>query len=185
MKKVRLGASTMLFPMPAVLVGVNVEDKPNFITVAWSGIACGEPPTVSIALRQVRFSLKGIKEHGEFSINIPTTEMVKEVDYCGLYSGDKVDKSNIFNLFEGKETKAPLIKNCPINLECKMVHLINLGTHTLVIGHILETHISDDCLHKGKPVPEKINPLIYAPGIREYYGLGPLIGKAFKVGEKK
>ena len=95
MEKVKLGPQTMLYPMPAVLVGAKVDEKPNFMTAAWCGIAAHSPPALSVALQKVRYTLRGIKEQGTFSINIPSADMAKKADFCGIYSGKKRDKSQI------------------------------------------------------------------------------------------
>jgi flavin reductase (DIM6/NTAB) family NADH-FMN oxidoreductase RutF len=99
MSKTKLGPQTLLYPMPAVLVGSLVDGKANFMTAAWCGIACMKPPAISVAIRSSRHTLKGIEEKRSFSINVPSTELVKKVDYCGIYSGAKKDKSMLFEVF--------------------------------------------------------------------------------------
>ena len=185
MEKVKLGPQTLLYPMPAVLVGSKVAENPNFMTVAWCGIAAHKPPAVSAALRKERHTLKGVKEHGTFSINVASADFVKNVDYCGIYSGKDRDKSQIFEIFYGILKTAPLIKECPLNFECKVIHLLDLGSHTLVVGEIVETYISESCLTDGKADPEKIDPLVYTPGVRKYQRLGDVIAKAYDVGKDK
>jgi flavin reductase (DIM6/NTAB) family NADH-FMN oxidoreductase RutF len=185
MEKVKLGPQTLLYPMPAVLVGAIVDAKPNYMTAAWCGIAAYKPPALSVALRKERYTLKGIKEQGVFSINIPSADMAKKVDFCGIYSGRKKDKSQIFQTFYGVLKTAPLIQECPLNLECRVIHSLDLGSHTLVVGEIVETHISKNCLTNGKADPEKIDPLIYTPEAQRYQRLGEIIGKAFHIGKEK
>ena len=183
MDKVRLGPQTLLCPMPAVLVGAKVDGKPNFMTVAWCGIAAFKPPALSVAFQKERYTLRGVREEGTFSINIPSADLAKKVDYCGIYSGKKRDKSEIFEVFFGILETAPLIKDCPVNLECKVVNSLDLGSHTLVIGEIVETHINENCITGGEPDPEKIDPLIYATGTTQYHRLGRIVGKAFEIGK--
>jgi flavin reductase (DIM6/NTAB) family NADH-FMN oxidoreductase RutF len=185
MEKVKLGPQTLLYPMPAVLVGAKVDEKSNFMTAAWCGIAAYRPPALSVALRKERYTLKGIKEHGTFSINVPSADMAKKVDFCGIYSGKKKDKSQIFETFHGVLQTAPLIEECPVNLECKVIHSLDLGSHTLVVVEIVETHISKECLTNGKPDPDKIDPLIYTPEAQRYQRLGEVIGRAFHMGKEK
>jgi flavin reductase (DIM6/NTAB) family NADH-FMN oxidoreductase RutF len=185
MEKVKLGPQTLLYPMPAVLVGAKVDEKPNFMTAAWCGIAAHRPPALSVAVRKERYTFKGIEEQGAFSINIPSVHMAKKVDFCGIYSGKKKDKSQIFKTFYGVLQSAPLIEECPVNLECKVIHSLDLGTHTLVVGEIIETYISNSCLSEGKPNPEKIDPLIYTPDAQRYQRLGEVIGRAFHMGKEK
>jgi flavin reductase (DIM6/NTAB) family NADH-FMN oxidoreductase RutF len=187
MSKTLMGPQTLLYPMPALLVGANVDDKPNFMAVGWGGIVNGEPPMISVALRHQRYTLKGIKQTMCFSVNVPSTDMVKETDYCGIISGAKVNKAETcrFKVFYGKLNKAPLIEQCPINLECKVVHILDLGSHSLVIGQIEETYVSDTCLTNSKPDVNKIKPLIYttAPA-SQYQTLGEVVAKAFSIGKE-
>jgi flavin reductase (DIM6/NTAB) family NADH-FMN oxidoreductase RutF len=111
MSKIKLGAQVLAYPMPAFLVGANVDGKPNLTTVAWGGIANGEPPMVAIALRHPRHTNKGIRQNRTFSVNIPSADLVKETDYCGIISGSKVNKLDAckFTVFYGKLGTAPLI----------------------------------------------------------------------------
>jgi len=185
MDKIKLGPKTLIYPMPAVLVGAMVDGKPNFMTAAWCGIASYKPPCLSVAVRKARYTLKGIKEQGAFSINVPSCDLVKKVDFCGLYSGKDKDKSQIFETFYGTLETAPLIQKCPINLECKVIHSLDLGSHILVIGEIMETHISENCLKDGEIDPKKVDPLIYSPAVEQYQRLGEVIARAFHVGKEK
>lgn len=182
MDKVKIGPSTLLFPMPAVLVGTLVGDRPNFLTVAWCGIAAHEPPAMAVAIRKQRYSLEGIAAHGAFSVNIPTAAMAKMVDYCGLHSGRTHDKSGLFKTFTGSLPGAPLIEECPLNLECRVIHTLDLGSHTLVVGRIVETHVNRDCLSGKNVDPGKLDPLCYTPGSQVYQRLGEVVGKAFHDG---
>jgi flavin reductase (DIM6/NTAB) family NADH-FMN oxidoreductase RutF len=185
MKKVALGSQTLLYPLPAFLIGSNVDGKPNFMTAAWSGIANSNPPMVSVALQHHRHTLKGIKECGTFSINVPSADLVKETDYCGIVSGTKEDKTAQckFQVFYGKLKDAPLIQECPLNLECKVVHILNLGSHAFIIGQIEEVHASEACLSDGQPDVQKIDPIVFCPGSKKtYHGLGKELAAAFSVG---
>ena len=183
MEKKKLGPQTLLFPMPAILVGAMVGERPNFMTAAWCGIAASKPPAVSVGLQKVRHTLKGILEHDTFSINVPSASLARQVDYCGIYSGVKRDKSAIFDVFYGALETAPLIRECPVNLECRVIHSLDLKSHDLVIGEILETYVSEDCVTNEKPDPEKIDPLVYTPGVMQYQRLGKVVGKAFNIGK--
>lgn len=184
MDKIKLGPETLLYPMPAILVGAKVNEKPNFMTVAWCGIAAYKPPAVSVALHKDRYTLKGIKENGTFSANVPSSDMVKKADFCGIHSGKNKDKSQIFKSFYGELKTAPLIEECPVNLECKAVHYLDLGSHTLVVGEIVEIYMNEGCLRDGKGDPGKIDPLIYIPGTMQYHRLGEFIAPAFKIGKE-
>ncbi len=185
MKKVTLGPQTLIYPMPAFLIGSLVDGKPNFMTAAWSGIVNSSPPMLSVSLQHHRYTLKGIRENGVFSVNVPSTDLVKETDYCGIVTGSREDKTAVckFDLFYGRLKLAPLIEQCPVNLECKAVHLLNLGSHTMVVGQIEEVHVSEACLTDGEADGTKIHPLIYTSGARKAYcSLGPELAQAFSVG---
>ena len=184
MPKTKMGPTTLIYPMPTVLVGADVDGKPNFLAIAWCGIANGEPPMVSVAIRPQRYTLNGIKQNQTFSVNIPSVNLVKEADYCGVRSGAKVDKVATcnFNVFYGKVEKAPLIEQCPVNLECRVAQTVELGSHFLIIGRIEEVHVSDDCFTDGEPDVEKIKPFIFVTPSRQYYAYGDAIAKAFSVG---
>jgi len=185
MAKVLMGAQTFIYPMPVLLVGANVDGKPNFMAVAWGGIANGMPPMISLAIRPQRYTFKGIRENMAFSVNIPSSDMVKEADYCGIVSGANINKVEVcqFKVFYGKVDNAPLIDQCPVNLECKVVHILDLGTNSLVIGSIEEAHVSESCLTDGKPDVTKIKPLSYVTSpARQYQVLGEIIADAFSAG---
>jgi len=187
MGKILMGPKTLLYPMPVILVGTHVDEKPNFMAVAWCGIANGEPPMVSVAIRHTRHTHKGVMQNLTFSVNIPSTDMVRETDYCGLVTGAKVNKVEVchFRVFYGKLGNAPLIEQCPVNLECKVMHILDLGSHSLVVGRIKETYISETCATDGKPDFNKIKPLTYVTQpARHYQTLGEVVAKAFNIGRK-
>jgi flavin reductase (DIM6/NTAB) family NADH-FMN oxidoreductase RutF len=168
--------------MPALLVGTNIDGKPNFMTVAWSGIVNSEPPMISVAIRPRRHTYKGITQNLTFSVNIPSVDLLRETDYCGSVSGRKHNKVETcqFKVFYGKLKSAPLIEQCPLNLECTAVHILNLGTHSLVLGKIEETHVSDNCLSDGKPDVNKIKPMIYVSDPGLYLSFGEMVGEVYK-----
>lgn len=183
--KRKIGPSTILYPAPAVLVGSLVEGKPNFMTVAWAGIACGEPPCIAVAIRPTRHTFRGIKENATFSVNVPSIELAEKVDFCGLYSGSKEDKSALFKVFYGSVENAPLIEECPINFECRVVRELELGSHVLFVGRVEETHVSEECFTGDRVDPRKVAPLIFTLSDLQYYGLGDQVGKAFNIGKRK
>jgi len=184
MSKKKLGAQPMLWPHPTVLVGSHVDGKPDFAAVAWTGVAASNPPAISIALQHHRYSLKGIRQNMTFSVNIPSVALVKETDYCGLVSGAATDKVKDcgFKVFYGNLETAPLIEQCPINLELEVVHILNMGSHALVVGRVVETHISEDCLTDGHPDMDKVKPFTFGPG--KYFTVGEAFAEAFKIGKE-
>lgn len=187
MSKIAIGPRTVLYPLPTVLAGANVDGKPNFSTYAWCGIANSSPPMISVAFQHKRHTLKGIKQNGTFSVNIPSVDLVKEADYCGLVSGRDRDKvaDCKFNVFYGKLESAPMIEECPVNLECRVVNTLHLGSHELVVGQIEEVHATESCLTDGVPDVNKIHPFLWAMSpLNQYCKIGEPIGEAFSIGKQ-
>ncbi|MBI2859225.1 MAG: flavin reductase family protein [Chloroflexi bacterium] len=186
MKKTALGPQTLMYPMPALLIGSSVEGRPSFATVAYGGIANSDPPMVSVSLRHPRHTLKGIKENMTFSVNIPSIDQARETDYCGIVTGAKVNKADVcgFKIIYGKLNTAPIIEQCPVSLECSVVQLIDLGSHMMVIGRIEETYVCETCLSDGKADALKVRPIVYVSGTREYRCLGDFIGQAHSIGKE-
>ena len=188
MSKVQLGPQRFsYYPMPVFLVGANVDDKPNFMTLCYGGAVNWYPPMVIIAMQDFKYTNKGIRQNKTFSVNLPTVDMVKETDYCGLNTGAKVNKVDAcrFKVFYGKLQTAPMIEQCAVNLECKVMHMLHLGVQDLIVGKIEETHFSDNCLTDGKPDAARIKPLVYyADDHPRYRTLGDPIARAFSVGKE-
>ena len=187
MPKVTLGPRTLIYPTPALLIGSNVVGNPNFMTAAWCGVVNSHPPMVSVSLQHHRYTLVGIKENNSFSVNVPSVDMVKETDYCGIVSGAKTNKvaDCRFNVFYGKTETAPMIDQCPVNLECRVVQMLNLGSHALVIGQVEEAYITESCLTDGKPDVERIRPLLWVMGGGgEYREFGKHVGAGFSLGKQ-
>jgi flavin reductase (DIM6/NTAB) family NADH-FMN oxidoreductase RutF len=178
--KTKLGARNLLFPMPTIIVGANVNDKPNYLTVAHCGIVAMKHITIS--LRKSRFTIPGILSNGTFSVNIPSADMVKETDYCGLYSGKEVDKSLLFRTFYGTLKTAPLIEGCPVNMECKLKQVLDFETHDIFIGEVVETHCDEGCLKGGILDLARVHPILFGPD--SYWKLGEPLAKSFSVGRE-
>lgn len=192
MSKKILKPQTLLIPLPAVMVSCQLEGaRPNIITISWIGIVCSEPPMLSIAIRKSRFSHEIISKSGEFVVNLTAENLLRETDFCGKYSGSKVDKFKELNLtpVAGTAVKAPLIKESPINLECRVKSILELGSHDLFIADIVATHADEKYLNKnGSPDIEKLKPLIYCTKTHEYWGgLSKKLGRygaAFSIASK-
>jgi flavin reductase (DIM6/NTAB) family NADH-FMN oxidoreductase RutF len=175
-----------MYPRPVLLVGANVDGKPNFMTVGGGGVADAGPPMIGVPIRHFQYTLKGILQNMTFSVNTPSVDMVKETDYCGIASGRKVDKVADcgFEVFFGELKTAPMIEQCPMSLECKVVHVLNLGTHAFVIGEVKSSYIRDDCLKDGKPDVEKIRPMVFNLEESSYSAIGNVVAKAFSIGRE-
>jgi flavin reductase (DIM6/NTAB) family NADH-FMN oxidoreductase RutF len=178
--------SNWMCPRPTLLVGSNVDGKPNFMAVGGGGVANADPPMIAVPIRHHQYTLKGIMQNFTFSVNTPSSDQAKETDYCGIVSGrhaDKVTDCN-FKIFYGKLETAPLIEECPVNLECKVISILNLGTHAFVIGEVKGTFISDSCLTGGKSDVKKIKPMVFNLESGEYSSIGNTVARAFSIGRE-
>ncbi|MDO8871244.1 MAG: flavin reductase family protein [Methanoregula sp.] len=182
MEKITIGPMPYMSVMPALLVGVNVKGKANYMTAAWATVACMAPPMVCVAINKTRYTAKGIEENKTFSLNIPSAKQVVETDHCGLVSGAQEDKSKVFASFYGKVKTAPLAEECPVNIECKLFKSVDCGSHMLHIGEVVEIHVDKACTTDGKPDTAKIDPIVYAQAA--YWLVGKQIDKAFSAGKK-
>ena len=181
---VKLGAKTFLYPMPAVLVGANVHGRPNYCTVAFCGIVQYDPPMVAVGISKKHHTTSGIRASQTFSVSIPSADMVAVTDYCGLVSGHKADKSSLFRNFYGELETAPMIEECPLAIECRVVREIDdLGVDVIFIGEIVEVYAREECLTNGEPDIKKINPLIFSSPDNNYWKVGEHLAKAWSVGK--
>ncbi|HEY3276223.1 MAG TPA: flavin reductase family protein [Syntrophorhabdaceae bacterium] len=186
MKK-SIGPNTLLYPTPSVVVGTyDKEGKANVMTAAWAGICCSEPPCIGISLRKATYTYGNIVERKAFTVCIASEKYVKEVDYFGIATGKKVDKLAVAGLTAAPSTAvdAPYVEEFPYALECALIHTIELGLHTQFIGRIVDVVAEESVLDaKGKIDPEKVRPLVFAPGFKQYYSLGRALGRAFSTGK--
>jgi len=188
MPKTTWKPGTMVYPVPAVMVSCgNSKENYNIITIAWTGTVNSDPPMCYISVRKNRHSHAIIKETGEFVINITTQELAKATDWCGVRSGKKYNKFKEMNLTPIKATKvkAPLINESPINIECKVTEIKELGTHDMFLAEVVAVNADDQYLDKetGAFDLSKANPITYSHG--NYYTLGNHIGKFGWSVEKK
>ena len=186
MKK-SLGAKTILYPTPVLIVGTyDAAGKPNVMTAAWGGICCSSPPCVAVSLRKATYTYGNIVQQGGFTINIPSEDFAVQADYFGMVSGKKADKFAETGLTPIRSTlvNAPYIKEFPLVLECKLVHQIELGLHTQFVGEILDVKADEDILDdNGALDVEELKPFFYAPEVSAYYGTGRRLGNAFSIGQ--
>lgn len=185
MKKT-LGAKDILFPIPIALVVCGSGDNANIISIAWIGITGSNPPSIGISLKKNRYSLGLIRQTNEFTINIPSSSDMIKADYCGLVSGKSANKfiDTNYTRLKSHKVQAPIIKECPYNIECKVIKEVEIGDWILVIGEIVETHVDEDKIENNQISIEKVDPLVYVPTIREYWSIGKLLGKSFDVGKE-
>lgn len=169
----------MLYPLPAIMVTCADENgKANIITLAWTGTVCTNPALAYISVRPERYSYEIIKRTKEFAINLTTEELVFATDYCGVKSGKDIDKFKEMKLTKEKGAfiKAPLIKESPVNIECKVIDITEYGSHHMFVAEVLAVHADSKYMdEKGKFDLSKSNPIVYSHG--EYFALGKKLGK--------
>lgn len=178
MAKQQWKPGNMLYPLPAVMVSVaDKEQNYNIITVAWAGTICTNPPMLSISVRPERYSYRMIKETREFVVNITTESLAYATDYCGVRSGRDVDKFQEMKLtpVPGHKVKAPLIQESPVNIECKVKEILELGSHHMFLAEVVAVHADEAYMNESNQFElSKAKPLVYSHG--EYYGLGKRLG---------
>lgn len=184
MDKKKMGNRPFLYPYPVVLVGTEVEGKANFITIAFCGIVNMNPGMLAIGMGKAHHSCKGLLSNRTFSVNIPSADMLEVTDYVGIYPGDKVDKSKLFAVFHGQLAGAPMIRDCPLNMECKVREVLDLGgLDHVVIAEIVETYVEERYLTDGLPDVEKMKPVVFSMFDNRYWGIGEYLGRAWSMGK--
>ena len=168
--------------MPVVLVGTHREGKANFMPVGWISRANSNPPMIVCGINTHHYTAGGILETGAFSVNIPSVELLEKTDYCGLVSGKKVDKSEVFEVFQGSLPAPPIIRECPVTLECRLVKSVALPTNTLFIGEIVGAYADGRVFSEGKPDFPAIHPLFLTMPDNRYWTLGTCAGDAWSAG---
>ena len=172
-------AGNMVYPLPAVMVSTaDKSGKSNILTIAWTGTICTNPAMVYISVRPERYSYHMLKESGEFVINLTTEQLAKATDYCGVRSGKDVDKWKEAHLTPAKAEKlqyAPVIEECPVNIECKVTEVKKLGSHHMFLADVLAVHADPQYMDEKKKFHlNDAKPLVYSHG--EYLGIGKKLG---------
>jgi len=187
--KLSLPPKTLLLPSPVLIIGTyGSNSKPNMMNAAWGGIVSSKPPCISVSLREATLSFHNIKQTGAFTVNIPSEKYLKEADFVGIVSGKEYDKFKETGLTPDKSTlvNAPIVKEFPYALECKLVREINLGSHTMFIGEIVGM-VADSEVLNPKQLPDimKVRPMVWGSfGSMAYYNIGDKLGDAFSVGNE-
>jgi flavin reductase (DIM6/NTAB) family NADH-FMN oxidoreductase RutF len=186
MKK-SLGAKTIVFPTPVFVVGsYDPAGRPDEMVVAWGGICCSKPPCVSISIREATYTYGNIMARKAFTISIPPEKYMQQADYFGMVSGRSEDKFAATKLTPVKSdlVDAPYVKEFPFVLECSVIKVVPLGLHTMFIGEIKDVKADEAVLDKnGNPEIKKIEPMLFDPSSRAYYGVGGFLGDAFSEGK--
>lgn len=178
MSKMMWKPGTMVYPLPAIMVSCGNMEKSNIITVAWTGTICTDPAMTYVSIRPERYSYNLIKETGEFVINLTTKELAFATDWCGVKSGEKVDKFSEMKLTKekGNFVSCPMIKESPISIECKVKEIKELGSHHMFIAEVLAVNADEKYFDEtGKFCIEKCDLITYSHG--QYYTLGENLGR--------
>lgn len=187
MSKQTWRGGALIAPVPPVLVTCGTVDHPNILTIAWTGITNTVPPKAYISIRPKRYSYPLIKESGEFVINLATADMIRAVDYCGIYTGAKVNKFERCHLTPepATEVACPLIAQSPLSLECRVTQIIPLGSHDMFLADILHVNVDETLIDRdGKLHLDRAHLAAFAHG--EYFELGKKIGTfGFSATKKK
>jgi flavin reductase (DIM6/NTAB) family NADH-FMN oxidoreductase RutF len=177
MSKIKLAPGTLTAPVPPTLVSCGTLEAPNTFTVGWTGIINTKPPMTYISVRPSRFSYELIKNSGEFVINLPSSNLVRTVDSCGVKSGRDIDKFKTFGITaeESFNVSAPSIAECPVSIECKVKQIIPLGTHDMFISDIVGISVKEELINKnGRLCLDRAGLMAYIHG--EYFTIGKKIG---------
>lgn len=179
-----LGPVNALYPMPTTLVGTIVNGKPNFLAVAHVGILNhGSPQYLSIGLHKSHYSNAGIVENNTFSICLPSEDLMVETDYCGIMTGKKTDKAALFDIFYGEVETAPMIRQCPVNMELRLHQVLDLLAHDIFVGELVQTHAEEGVLSDGKIDIAKVRPLLFDMASVKYWSLGKPVGNCWNAGK--
>lgn len=181
MDKIKFQPGPDGFPMPVTLVGYESEGKPNFVAVSWVTRVNNYPHMIAIApgSRGPGLRIAGIVENGAFSVNLPGVGLLQKVDYCALHPGEDEDKSHLFQVFRGDLKGAPMIRECPMCMECKLVTTLSLPTHDLYIGEVVAFYAEGDCFFGGAPDPGLWQPFLLTRPDDLYWSVGPAVGDAW------
>jgi flavin reductase (DIM6/NTAB) family NADH-FMN oxidoreductase RutF len=183
--KMKIGNQNVLYPTPVTIVGALVNGKINFINIAHVGILnAGAPHLISLGMGKIHHTNAGIRENKTFSINILSQDQMVEMDYVGMVSGSKTDKSGVFETFFGELKTAPIIQNCPLSMECRLYDTYDLKTHDVFIGEIVATYGDENVLCDGKVDLAKVKPLLFDMASKKYWSLGTAVGSCWNVGKQ-
>jgi flavin reductase (DIM6/NTAB) family NADH-FMN oxidoreductase RutF len=171
-------------PWAQTILGTHLEGKVNYMALDWLTRVNFKPAMLGICVNKGNSSHDAIQVTGEFSINIPTADMVVITDYTGLVSGKRSDKSNLFKVFYGQLKQAPMIQECPLNIECKVEQSVDLPTNSFFIAEITNIYCDEKFMTDGKPDFAKINPFVLTMPDNRFWALGDCIGKAWHAGKE-
>jgi flavin reductase (DIM6/NTAB) family NADH-FMN oxidoreductase RutF len=170
-------------PWTQTILGTHYEGKINFMALDWLTRVNFKPAMLGICVNRIHASNEAIRNTGEFSVNVPSVDMVEITDYTGLVSGKNVDKSGLFEIFYGQLKSAPMIKQCPVSMECTVVQTVDLPTNTFFIAEIIDIYSEDRFLTEGKPDVKKMNPFLLTMPDNRFWSIGECVGRAWNAGK--
>lgn len=183
MARKNIGKSFNIFPMPVVIVGTVTDGKPNFMTAAWVTKLNSDPPLVGLSLGRRQYTAKGIEQSREFSVNYPSVDQVMLTDYLGLVHGYEEDKAAHVDIFRGALESAPMVRQCPVTLECRLFQKVELPKDLFFIGEVINVYASEAVLTDGKVDPVKLRPFVLTMPGNTYWALGETAGEAWSIGK--
>jgi flavin reductase (DIM6/NTAB) family NADH-FMN oxidoreductase RutF len=185
--KVKLGKIPLVYPIPIVLVGANVQGRANFATLGDCGIMGINPPLVYVSLHREHYTTRGIEENKTYSINMPPESLLAVTDYCGIVTGKEVDKSGLFEVFYGELKTAPMVAECRVNLECRVVKGFGIEQRRIYVGEVVQAYVEEGYVvgEEGRQAiveMTELEPIIYGLDNR-YYRVGEVIGIGYHEGK--
>jgi flavin reductase (DIM6/NTAB) family NADH-FMN oxidoreductase RutF len=183
MEKITIKKNLFCLPWTQTILGTVFKGKVNFMALDWLTRVNFSPPMLGICVNKQNASHEAILETKEFSVNVPSADMVEITDYTGLVSGKRIDKSGLFEIFYGELKMAPMIRDCPITIECRVVETVDLPTNYFFIGEIINIYSEEKYLTNEKPDYMKIRPFLLTMPDNNFWALGNSIGKAWTAGK--
>ncbi len=184
MKPIFTQKNLFCLPWTQTILGTHLEGKVNYMALDWLTRVNFKPAMLGICVNKGNATHGAILHTGEFSINVPRKDMVVITDYTGLVSGKRSDKSELFEVFYGELKAAPLIQECPLNIECKVTQRVDLPTNSFFIADIINIYCDETCMTEGNPDIEKINPFVLTMPDNRFWAIGSCIGKAWHAGKE-
>ncbi len=181
--RINIGSNAFLLPEPQNILGTMLNGKPNFMALAWATRLNSKPCLMGISVNKRHASHTAIVKTGQFSLNIPSVDMIEVTDYVGLASGNRTDKSSLLDVHFGELENAPLIKECPLSMELRLIKTVDLPTNTLFIGEVISAWSEDRFMTNGYVDIEKVRPFTLTMPDNRYWAFGEQVGRAWHDGK--
>jgi len=183
MPKKNIGKSFDIYPMPVVIVGTMTDGRPNFMTAAWVTKLNSDPPLVGISMGHKQHTARGIQQTGQFSVSCPSVDQAVLADYCGLVHGYEEDKSAHIDIFRGALEAAPMVRQCPLSMECRLNRTVDLPKDFFFIGEVVNVYATEAVLTDGQVDVTKLRPFVLTMPGNSYWALGARLGDAWSIGK--